>query len=96
VLDPSAYSSVSYSDGKSRIPFLGETLAHELIGHGLGGREMMSGDGKDEAIQLGNMYLKAVGESYFRPNHGAAPNDQFTNPRSIPAFLDPTLNPIDN
>lgn len=86
---------LNYSDGIRRPSDPGEIFAHELIGHGLGGA-VMSYDGRDEAIQAGNLYLQAIGKSYYRQDHGVLPNDSNTNPRGIPIFLDPVINPIGN
>lgn len=80
-------SMLSYSDGISRPALPGETLAHELLGHGLGG-QMTGDEGSVEAIQAGNMYLRSQGLNYFRPDHGSGTvNDNFS-PNVIPAYLD--------
>lgn len=84
-------SLLDYSDGIRRSALPGETLAHELIGHGLGGRgNDMDDAGSVEAIQMGNLYLRSTGAAYFRPNHGAYGAKRFQNgadPQSIPSFL---------
>ena len=85
VMDSQA-SLNSYSDHLGRASLPGELLAHELIGHGLGGRATYS-DGVDEAIQAGNLYLQATGRPYFRKDHGAVEHSAGFNPRAIPSFL---------
>ena len=79
-------SLLNYNDGIKRTAMPGETLAHELIGHGLGGAATNT-DGSVEAIQAGNLYLKSTGANYFRPNHGAYGADRMNEPQGIPSFL---------
>jgi RHS repeat-associated protein len=84
VMDSKA--QVSYNDGKrSSLP--GELLAHELIGHGLGGR---FGNGVDASIQATNMFLKATGKRYYRTDHSPgihSPGFNVNTARSAPKFL---------
>ncbi len=96
VMDSKSKIEFQYSDNVARASLPGEILAHELIGHGMGGRVMLT-DGKDEAVQAGNLFLKAAGYTYYRKDHGLQPNDPNTNPRGIPSYLteyDP-FNPFD-
>ncbi|MCW5921684.1 MAG: hypothetical protein KIS77_05025 [Saprospiraceae bacterium] len=77
----------SYSDGVIRPSKPGELLAHELLGHGLGIQNFL-GDGQKEAIQAGNLFLKAQGYSYYRKDHGFSDHP---NPTGIPQYIDPSI-----
>ena len=78
---------LDYNDG-SRLGMPGETLAHELLGHGLGSRGGRS-DGQqiDAAIQTGNIYLRTQGKTYYRPDHGVTNHTKAFNPNAIPNYL---------
>jgi len=75
-----------YSNGSHGPSLPGELLAHELLGHGLGSRYSFT-DGKDEAVQAGNLYLRASGKNYYRPGHGVRPDTEHFNPNGIPPHL---------
>jgi hypothetical protein len=75
-----------YSDGILKPSLKGEILAHELLGHGVGRYyETYQSDGRDEAIQMGNLYLRIKKQSYYRTDHGTDHSQNF-NPNGYPIF----------
>jgi RHS repeat-associated protein len=78
---------IDYNFG-SRRALAGETLAHELLGHGLGKRGGRSdGQQLDASIQTGNTYLRTQGRNYFRQNHGVSNHTKGFNPNATPSYL---------
>ena len=78
---------IDYNNG-SRRAMPGETLSHEMLGHGLGNRGGRSdGQQLDASIQAGNTYLRTQGRTYFRPNHGVSNHTNGFNPNSRPSYL---------
>jgi len=76
-----------YNDG-SRRTMPGETLAHEMLGHGLGNRGGRSdGQQLDASIQAGNTYLRTQGKGYFRRDHGVNNHTKSFNPNARPSYL---------
>jgi RHS repeat-associated protein len=86
-----------YSDGVLRPHLPGEAMAHELLGHGLGGMATLS-DGLHESIQMGNIFLRVSGKPYYRMHHGVSSMDgKQSNPRAIPDYLyDDLIDPFKN
>lgn len=72
--------------GILRPSMAGELLAHELLGHGLAGQKIYT-DGKDEAVQAGNLFLRTNRFKYFRKDHATTPNDPNTNPNGVPSYF---------
>ena len=86
ILDSKNPGGISYSDDVIRPASAGETLAHEIIGHWLGQRAMMT-SGSVEAVQAGNMYLQINGHNYFRRDHGSGTVFDTFDAKGIPSYL---------
>ncbi len=88
VMDSKNPGGISYSDGVSRPALPGETLAHELLGHWLGERNVpMTRCNCVEAVQASNMYLRSQGSNYTRNDHGAYTNGETFDPQAIPSYF---------
>ncbi|MFZ4634477.1 MAG: RHS repeat domain-containing protein [Saprospiraceae bacterium] len=87
VMNSGAFANV-YNDNISRVALPGELLAHELLGHGLGSQFGSPDNASDEAIQAGNLYLRATHRIYYQTNHGVSPySGEKFNPVSTPSYL---------
>jgi hypothetical protein len=88
VMDASKEVSYTREDGSyfQRPSSFGEIAAHEIIGH-----DVMSDDMRNishDAVKATNIYLKAVGESYYRTGESHLSNKgEVPYPQQIPNIL---------
>ena len=81
---------VSNGQSTTKRSSAGELLAHEMLGHGLGWSFGSPTSGHEDAIQMTNLYLRAVGQNYYRSGQGHiqdAPALIKVTATSIPSFV---------
>ncbi|MEM9546554.1 MAG: RHS repeat-associated core domain-containing protein [Bacteroidota bacterium] len=87
IVTANSSSILYYNNGTGR-SMPGETLAHEMLGHGLGNRGGRSdGQQLDASIQSGNIYRRTQGVTSYRLNHGVSNHTKGFSPIAIPSYL---------
>lgn len=84
------YKNSSKTDWVVMVGFIGEVLAHELLGHGVGGVTGSKTSKHEDAIQLTNLYLRVAGKTGWWDDgayHKIGGGLKLNIAQDIPAYL---------